>query len=83
MTPAGNRSRRRCDEGETEHSAARPASSAPAGPIKKRDAARTQKLRTIIRYTLERGTFVTGDQVRLATHFGLSRQRVNQLVMLA
>jgi DNA-binding transcriptional regulator YdaS (Cro superfamily) len=31
---------------------------------------------------LERGTLVVGDQVRLATHFGLSRQRVNQLVML-
>jgi hypothetical protein len=31
---------------------------------------------------LERGTLASGHQALLATHFGLSRQRVNQLVRL-
>ena len=46
----------------------------------KRDRERITKLRTIIRYMLERGTLAPGDQSRLAEHFSLTRQRVNQLV---
>jgi hypothetical protein len=49
-------------------------------PIRRRDAARTARLRAVIRYMLDRGTLAPGDQALLAAHFGLTRQRVNQLV---
>jgi hypothetical protein len=82
MTPAGKGSGRSNVEAEVRRPSAESVPAAPGGRTRKRDAARAQKLRTVIRYMLERGTLATGDQVRLATHFGLSRQRVNQLVML-
>ncbi len=46
----------------------------------KRDRERIAKLRTIIRYLLDRGALAPGDQSRLAEHFSLTRQRVHQLV---
>jgi hypothetical protein len=51
------------------------------GVMAKRDPKRTDKLRTAIRYMLERGTLVSGSQTRLAEHFKVSRQRVHQLVV--
>jgi hypothetical protein len=81
MTPAGNGSPRSTGEVEARQPYAGSSPSARDGLTRKRDAARAQKLRTVIRYMLERGTLATGDQVRLATHFRLSRQRVNQVVM--
>jgi hypothetical protein len=79
MTPAGKRASPRRDE-VTGRSGAPPDPAAPGTRARKRDAARTQRLRTVIRYMLEHGTLATGGQVLLATHFNLSRQRVNQLV---
>jgi hypothetical protein len=82
MTPAGKASGRRNVEAEVRRPSAESVAALPSGRTRKRDAARAQRLRTVIRYMLERGTLAAGDQVRLATHFGLSRQRVNQVVML-
>jgi hypothetical protein len=81
MTPAGQASGRSNVEADVRRPSAESVPPAPRGRTRKRDAARTQTLRTVIRYMLERGTLAVGDQVRLATHFGVSRQRVNQLVM--
>jgi len=47
----------------------------------KRDPARTERLRTAIRYMLEHGTLAPGSQSRLAEHFEVSRQRVHQIVV--
>lgn len=82
MTPAGKRSHRSTGEAEVRQPSAESVPAARDRPTRKRDAARAQKLRAVIRYMLERGTLATGHQVRLATYFSLSRQRVNQLVML-
>ena len=49
---------------------------------RRRDPARVQLLRRVIRYMLDRGGLAKGDQVLLAMHFKLSRQRVHQLVRL-
>lgn len=49
--------------------------------MSKRDPQRTEKLRTAIRYMLQRGTLVAGSQTRLAEHFGVTRQRVHQVVV--
>jgi len=68
---------------ETERPAAGSAAPAPRGrPTRKRNPLRARKLRAIIRYMIERRTLATGHQALLAAHFGLSRQRVNQLVAL-
>jgi DNA-directed RNA polymerase sigma subunit (sigma70/sigma32) len=47
----------------------------------KRDPERTERLRTAIRYMLEKGTLAPGSQSRLAEHFDVSRQRVHQIVV--
>jgi hypothetical protein len=47
----------------------------------KRDPERTERLRTAIKYMLEKGTLATGSQSRLAEHFDVSRQRVHQIVV--
>src|SRR5713101_2637860 len=82
MTPAGKTSGRRNVKAGNRRPSVASVAAAPGGRTRKRDAARARKLRTVIRYMLERGTLAVGDQVRLATHFRLSRQRVNQVVML-
>jgi DNA-binding transcriptional regulator LsrR (DeoR family) len=45
-----------------------------------RDPERAEKLRVAVRYLLEKKTLRRGHQSRLAEHFGISRQRVNQIV---
>jgi len=47
----------------------------------KRDPERTQRLRTTVRYLLEKGGLVKGNQATLARHFHVSRQRVHQIVV--
>ena len=47
----------------------------------KRDPIRTERLRTAIKYMLEKGTLAPGSQSRLAEHFDVSRQRVHQIVV--
>jgi hypothetical protein len=47
----------------------------------KRDPERTQRLRTAVRYLLERGILAKGNQSELARHFHVSRQRVHQIVV--
>ena len=47
----------------------------------KRDPERTKRLRTAVRYLLERGDLVKGSQATLARHFHVSRQRVHQIVV--
>ncbi len=46
----------------------------------KRDPVRQEKLRIAIRYLLEKGDLAKGSQAQLARHFGVTRQRVHQLV---
>ena len=46
----------------------------------KRDPVRQEKLRVAIRYLLEKGDLAKGTQSQLARHFGVTRQRVHQLV---
>ena len=46
----------------------------------KRDPQRTEKLRIAVRYLLERDGLTQGSQSRLAEHFGVTRQRVSQIV---
>ena len=46
----------------------------------KRDPVRQEKLRVAIRYLLEQGSLAKGTQAQLARHFGVTRQRVHQLV---
>ncbi len=47
----------------------------------RRDPQRTQKLRKVVGYLLEREYMNKGDQTRLAEHFKVSRQRVHQIVV--
>ena len=47
----------------------------------KRDPDRTRRLRTAVRYLVETGGMVKGNQATLARHFHVSRQRVHQIVM--
>ena len=49
--------------------------------MSKRDPERTQRLRTTVRYLLEKGGLVKGNQATLARHFHVSRQRVHQIVV--
>ncbi len=46
----------------------------------KRDPVRTEKLRRVIRYMLERESLAVGHQAWLGQHFNLTRQRVHQVV---
>lgn len=46
----------------------------------KRDSERTKRLRKAVSYMLEHGTLHKGSQIRLAEHFGVTRQRVHQIV---
>lgn len=45
-----------------------------------RDTTKSNKLRIAVRYLLERNQLHGGAQMRLAEHFGVSRQRVHQIV---
>lgn len=45
-----------------------------------RDPARAEKLRIAVRYLLDKQRLRRGHQTRLAEHFGITRQRVNQIV---
>ncbi len=47
----------------------------------RRDVDRTRRLRVAVRYLLETGSLVKGDQATLARHFRMSRQRVHQIVV--
>lgn len=47
----------------------------------KRDPDRTRRLRTAVRYLVETGGMVKGNQATLARHFHVSRQRVHQIVI--
>jgi len=47
----------------------------------KRDPERTRRLRVAVRYLIERGDLVKGNQAKLARHFHVSRQRVHQIVV--
>jgi predicted XRE-type DNA-binding protein len=46
----------------------------------KRDPEKTRRLRTAVRYLVEQGNLVKGNQATLARHFHVSRQRVHQIV---
>ena len=46
----------------------------------KRDPEKTRRLRTAVRYLVDKGHLVKGDQATLARHFHVSRQRVHQIV---
>jgi hypothetical protein len=46
----------------------------------KRDPEKTRRLRTAVRYLVEQGHLVKGNQATLARHFHVSRQRVHQIV---
>mgnify|MGYP001580335603 CR=1 FL=1 len=46
----------------------------------RRDPERLKKLRAAIRYLLREDALERGHQTRLAEHFSVSRQRVNQVV---
>lgn len=47
----------------------------------KRDPEKTRRLRTAVRYLIEQGNLVKGNQATLARHFQVSRQRVHQIVL--
>ncbi len=47
----------------------------------KRDPEKTRRLRTAVRYLVEQGNLVKGNQATLARHFQVSRQRVHQNVL--
>jgi hypothetical protein len=47
----------------------------------KRDPERLERLRKAVRYLLVNQAFERGDQVRLAEHFRITRQRVHQVVV--
>lgn len=49
------------------------------GKLRSRD--RTRRLRIVVRYLLLRGSLSWGDQSEIAGQFGVSRQRVNQIVV--
>ena len=46
----------------------------------KRDPEKTRRMRSAVRYLVDKGNLVKGDQATLARHFHVSRQRVNQIV---
>jgi hypothetical protein len=46
----------------------------------KRDPERLERLRTAVRYLLANEALEHGHQARLAEHFRVTRQRVNQIV---
>jgi hypothetical protein len=46
----------------------------------KRDPERLEKLRVAVRYLLTNRTMEHGHQAKLAQHFSVTRQRVNQIV---
>jgi len=46
----------------------------------KRDPEKTRRLRAAVRYLVEHGRLVKGNQATLARHFNVSRQRVHQIV---
>jgi predicted XRE-type DNA-binding protein len=45
-----------------------------------RDPARIERVRIAVRYLLDQQRLRRGHQSRLAEHFGITRQRVNQIV---
>jgi DNA-binding transcriptional regulator LsrR (DeoR family) len=45
-----------------------------------RDPERIEKVRIAVRYLLDQERLRRGHQTRLAEHFGITRQRVNQIV---
>jgi predicted XRE-type DNA-binding protein len=45
-----------------------------------RDPERAERLRIAVRYLLDQKRLRRGHQSRLAEHFGITRQRVNQIV---
>jgi hypothetical protein len=47
----------------------------------KRDPEKTRRLRSAVRYLVDKGNLVKGDQATLARHFHVSRQRVHQIVI--
>lgn len=47
----------------------------------RRDPERAEKIRIAVRYLLAKDGLASGYQTRLAEHFGISRQRVNQIVL--
>ena len=49
--------------------------------MSKRDPERTRRLRSTVRYLLEKGGLMKGNQATLARHFHVSRQRVHQIVV--
>ena len=49
--------------------------------MSKRDPERTRRLRSTVRYLLEKGGLMNGNQATLARHFHVSRQRVHQIVV--
>jgi hypothetical protein len=48
--------------------------------VAKRDPEKTRRLRNTIRYLIQQGNLVKGNQATLARHFQVSRQRVHQIV---
>ena len=46
----------------------------------KRDPEKTRRLRAAVRYLIQQGNLVKGNQATLARHFQVSRQRVHQIV---
>ena len=48
---------------------------------KQRSRDRTRQVRVVIRYLLEKGSLSWGAQAAIAGQFGVSRQRVNQIVV--
>ena len=47
----------------------------------KRDPERLERLRIAVRYLLAKQAFARGDQVKLASHFRVTRQRVHQVIV--
>jgi hypothetical protein len=47
----------------------------------KRDPERLERLRIAVRYLLAKQAFARGDQVKLANHFRVTRQRVHQVIV--
>lgn len=47
----------------------------------KRDPERLARLRIAVRYLLSNQAFSRGDQVKLAKHFNVTRQRVHQVIV--
>ena len=47
----------------------------------KRDPERLERLRIAVRYLLTKQAFERGDQVKLANHFRVTRQRVHQVIV--